>query len=434
MVDEALRCHNRAIELEPKNWAFQSNRLYLLYFHPAYGPREILREHEAWGERFTAAAGGTPRAPQQVERRSSRRLRVGYVSAHFCGHSVASFFSPLVAHHDRSRVEVICYSSVRREDAMTKRICAASEHWRDVRNSSDEELARVIREDKVDVLVDLALHMEGSRLGVFVRKPAPVQVTWLGYAGTSGLKAMDYRLTDPHIDPPGEGDDNYSERSVRLPHSYWCYEPMVDAPEVQQAPALRAGHVTFGSFNHFAKVSEATIDAWISILRRTHGSRLMLHCNSRIRAEEVRAKFSLQGVDGSRVLFAGHRPLAEYLRAYNEVDIALDPFPYAGGTTTCDALWMGVPVVTLAADRSVGRGGVSLLTNVGMRDGIAQSVGAYVELAVSLAGDLSRLTEIRRGLRQRMRESPLMDGRRFAADMERAIEWMWEKRCEGGGG
>jgi len=300
--------------------------------------------------------------------------------------------------------------------------------WRDSADWSDSELANRIRADQIDILVDLALHTNGNRLQVFARKPAPVQVTWLGYPGTTGLASMDYRLTDPYLDPPGERDAFYTEKSIRLPHCFWCYGPIRQAVEVSALPALSAGYMTFGCLNNFTKVSRAVLTLWASLLSAVPNSRLRIHM-TRDRQSKVIAQFAELGIEANRIRFAEKQPFVKYLEDYNRIDIALDPFPYAGGTTTCDALWMGVPTVTLRGHTAVGRGGVSILSNVGLTDWIAENPGQYVSIAKNKAADLPALAELRANLRERMRQSPLMDGKRFTDEMESAYRQMWKNWC-----
>jgi predicted O-linked N-acetylglucosamine transferase (SPINDLY family) len=337
---------------------------------------------------------------------------------------------PLLRRHDHARHEIVCYSDTQMPDYMTDEIRSHTDRWNHTAGLADDELADLIRAQSVDVLVDLTLHMAHNRLLSFARKPAPVQVTWLGYAGTTGLDAMDYRLTDPHLDPPGRNDEHYYERSVYLPQSYWCYEAPGCAPSVEPLPALEAGYVTFGCLNNFCKVSNQTLAMWVRLLQSVPDSRMILHAHMGSHRVRFNRMLAAEGIDPYRIIFMGVKPLREYLDTYAQaIDIALDPFPYNGGTTTCDALWMGVPVVTLAGQRAVSRAGVSLLNNVGLPELIAQSPEQYVALARDLARDLPRLSQLRAELRPRMRNSPLMDATRFARDIESAYRAMWRSYC-----
>jgi protein O-GlcNAc transferase len=278
--------------------------------------------------------------------------------------------------------------------------------------------------------VDLNAHTSNNRLMVFAWKPAPVQVTYLGYCGTTGIEAMDYRLSDVWIDPPNGDVSCYSEQTVRLPRTYWCYEAAPGMPEVGALPAATAGHVTFGSLNQFRKATAAAQELWAKVLKAVPGSRLLMHSPSGSHRQAALDRFLLGGVAADRVEFVEMLPLTQYEQTYNRIDIGLDPFPYGGGITTCDALWMGVPVVTLRGGTSVGRAGCSILNNVGLPELIAETQQEYVKIATGLAGDLPRLTELRRGLRERMAKSPLRDAKGFARDVEAAYRGMWRRWCE----
>ena len=297
------------------------------------------------------------------------------------------------------------------------------------RDLSDEQLADTIRHDRIDILVDLTMHMAKNRLLVFARKPAPVQVTYLAYCGTTGLGTMDYRLTDPYLDPLGRDERFYCERSVCLPETYWCYRPTIETPPVNALPALAAGHVSFGSLNNFCKVTPPVLAAWGRLLQAVPDAKLLLHARAGSHRERVWGFLAGQGISAERVEFLDIKPLAEYFNVYQRIDVALDPFPYGGGTTTCDALWMGVPVVSLAGQTAVGRGGLSILSNVGLTDLVADDAGQYIRIAADLANDLPRLSELRQTLRQRMQASPLMDAPRFARNIEAAYRQMWQRWC-----
>ena len=406
--------------------AVASQRLLASYFHPAYGPQELLDMHVDWGRRFAPALGNQnyPNEPDP-----GRKLRVGYVAHELRNDQLGRFLLPLITHHDRAGFEVHVYCDVTRPDAVTESLRGAVGTWRDTARMSDEALADQIRADGIDILVDLWLHCANNRLMAFARKPAPVQVTYLAYCGTTGLSAMDYRLTDVYLDPPGVGDEMYVEKSVRLPRCYWCYAPAKEAGKVAELPAKRNGYVTFGCLNHFGKVSQPTREVWRRLMREAPGSRLIVHAPEGGHRERFKAFFAEGGVEPGRVEFVGVMPLEKYFACYGRIDIALDPFPYAGGTTTCDALWMGVPVVTLAGRTAVGRGGVSILSNVGLGELIAGDEVRYVRVATELPGDLARLAALRATMRQRLEASPLLDANGFAGDVEAAYRVMWEQWC-----
>jgi protein O-GlcNAc transferase len=430
-LDEAVACFRRAMELKPDFAEAHSNHLYTLLFCSGYDPSTLYEEHRRWNA-VHAAPLATFIKPHGNDPSPHRRLRVGYVSPNFHHHPVGRFVLPLLESHDHAGFEAFCYASVKTPDALTDRCRARAEVWRDVLGQSDEQVACAIREDRIDILVDLTMHMAGNRLLVFARKPAPVQVTYLAYCGTTGLSVMDYRLTDPFLDPPladEQSKPRYTEESIRLPETYWCYQPASEAPPVNDLPAAEAGHVTFGSLNNFCKLSPAALDAWIGLLKAIPGSRLLLHARDGRHRERVRSLVAEAGLSAERLGFVGLQPLAEYFRTYHRIDVALDPFPYGGGTTTCDALWMGVPVVSLAGEMAVGRGGLSILSNLGLADLAALDLQQYAQIAIDLAQDLPRLGNLRATLRGRLQDSPLMDATRFTQNVEAAYRLMWQRWC-----
>jgi protein O-GlcNAc transferase len=350
---------------------------------------------------------------------------------------VAYFVEPLLENHDRQVAEVFCYAEVMQPDAVTMHLKGLADHWLVTVGLSDDEMAERIGTDGIDILVDLAGHTANNRLRVFARKPAPVQVTWLGYPNTTGLEAIDYRLVDAVTDPVGEADAFASETLVRLEGGFLCYGGLKGAPEPAASPCRKTGTVTFGSFNNPAKVSAATFDAWATLLARLPQARLLLKgkpfADAATRALFL-ARLGERGVAAERVeLMAWLPDAAAHLGLYNQVDIALDPFPYNGTTTTCEALWMDAPVVTLRGDRHAGRVGASLLSQIGLTDLIANSVEEYVEIARALAGDPGRLDDLRRSLRPRLAASPLCDGRAFARKIEAAFRNMWQQWCQAPG-
>ena len=432
-LDEAIAAYRQAIGIKPGFSKAFSTLLLGLNCDDKLTNEDLFAAHREWDERYGQRV---PRFTAYTnDRDPARRLRIGYLSPDFRQHSVAYFVEPLLRGHDRQTVEVFCYSEVTRPDSVTTRLQGLADHWLVTVGLSDQRLAERIRTDGIDILVDVAGHTSGDRLLVFARKPAPVQVTWLGYPNTTGLKAIDYRLVDAVTDPAGEADAWASETLVRLKGGFLCYSGLRDGPEPTSAPCLRTGTVTFGSFNNPAKVSTATFDAWGKLLSRLPQARLILKGISFADAA-TRALFldrlGERGVPAERVeLLAWHPGPAEHLALYHRVDIALDPFPYNGTTTTCDALWMGVPVITLRGHRHAGRVGVSLLTQVGLTDLIANSIEEYVELALALAGNPGRLDALRRTLRRRMAASTLCDEGAVASKMEAAFRTMWQHWCQG---
>jgi len=428
LLAAALAAYRTAIALRPDDPRPYSNLLYALHFLPEQDAARLAEEHRRWHEIFARPLAAGIR-PHENERAPQRRLRVGYVSPDFREHPVGRFLLPLLEEHDREQFEVTCYSSTRTADATTARCRAAATRWQEIGALSDAQAAALVRQDGIDVLVDLTMHMEDGRPLLFARQPAPVQVTYLAYVGTTGLPTIHCRLTDPCLDPAPEMLRNYTEESVLLPETYWCYQPLRTTPEVTPLPAARNAGVTFGSLNNFCKVSELTLDAWAAILRAVPESRLLLHARPGSHRQRVIDFLAQRGIAAQRVAFDAGRPLDEYLQLYQQIDVALDPFPYGGGTTTCDALWMGCPVVSLAGPTAVGRGGVSILSNIGLAELVAQDVEQYVRIAVECARDLPRLSYLRETLRPRMQQSPLMDAPRFARHVEAAYRDMWRRWC-----
>jgi len=427
---ESIAAHRHAVALDPRLPAGRSNLLYTLNYDETVSPEALHAEHAAWGSSVRFPIGGSRFANVADP---GRRLRVGYVSGDFRHHSVAFFFAPLIEAHDRGAVEVFLYSNDARADAMTARIKARADHWVPIHHLSDEMAAARIREDAVDILVDLAGHTSQNRMMLFARKPAPLAVSWLGYPNTSGLPAIDYRFTDAIADPPGVADRLHSERLVRLAPTFLCYGAPQDAVPVAPLPALGGRHVTFGSFNNVAKLSPATIALWGRLLREIPDARLLLKASQlkdRGTRERIAAAFAATGIAPERLtVLPPHGATAEHLAAYGRVDIALDPLPYNGTATTCEALWMGVPVVTLRGERHAARVGASILTAVGLEHLIARTPNDYVTITAGLARDRTALAALRAGLRARMRASALCDGAAFARAVESAYRTMWREWC-----
>ncbi len=426
-VDEAAAEYRAALAAQPDSHNAWDNYLLTLNYSQRVGQAELFAEHQRYGAKFAKPYDAPVARPID-----GRRLRVGYVSPDFRFHVVSCFFEPILANHDRTRFEVFCDYTQRIDDEVTARLRTMAEHWLDCVHLSDDELAQRIREDGIDILVDLAGHTADNRLSVFALKPAPLQASFLGYPNTTGLTAIDYRITDARTDPPGESDRLSTEQLVRLPRTYFCYRPIDGCPDAGALPALANGRVTFGCFNNFAKLSDQFLEGAARVLSRVPGSRFLLKARPLSLADvaaRVRKKFAEFGVDPERLDLRGWAPkVVNHLAIYDEVDIALDSFPYNGATTTCEALWMGVPVVSLFGDRHAARVGSSLLTAIGMDDLLAESVDGYVEIAVRLASDLGRLAELRAGLRDRLRASPLMDGAGLTRAIENNYLELWERK------
>jgi protein O-GlcNAc transferase len=431
-LDEAIACFRRAVALEPGCADYHSSLILTLHYRSGDEVETIDAELRRW-HRQHAEPVARFIAAHANDRSPDRRLRIGYVSHDFRRHSIAFFLLPLLQAHDRERWHVTAYATNLRPDDVTARFRVCTDSWRSLVGFSDEAAAQRIRDDRIDVLIDLSGHTGGNRLPIFAYQPAPVQVTYLGYPGSTGLGTMDYRLTDAWADPPGATVEFHSEQLVRLPDTAWCFAPLSGSPPVGALPALRQGHVTFGCFNNFAKVTDNMLQFWARILRRAPGSRLALKnlgLSSPPLVERLKAFMSAEGITADRLeLIRIQSSQLDHLRCYDRVDLALDTFPYHGTTTTCEALWMGVPVLTLAGDRHASRVGVSLLTNVGLPEFVTHSANAYVDAAVAAAGDLPRLTALRASLRERMQRSPLMDAPRFARNLENAYRVMWRRWC-----
>jgi protein O-GlcNAc transferase len=430
-LEEALASYERAVSLKPDFAEAHSNLLFSLNYDDKLTPDRLFEAHLEWNERYGRQLPNP--AAYANERDVGRRLRIGYLSCDFRSHSVAHFVEPLLKNHDRQAVEVFCYAEVMRPDAVTAHLRSFADHWRVTIGLSDDELAERIRTDAIDILVDLAGHAGHNRLPVFARKPAPVQVTWLGYPNTTGLEAMDYRLVDAVTDPPGESDAFASETLVRLEGGFLCYGGLKGAPAPAAPPCLKSGTITFGSFNNPTKMSSASLDAWASLLARLPTARLLLKggpfTDAAARALCL-TRLSERGVAPERVeMLPWLDDATAHQAAYNRVDIALDPFPYNGTTTTCEALWMGVPVVTLRGDRHAGRVGASLLGQIGLTELVANSVEEYVEIARTLARNGERLEEFRHSLRPRIAASSLCDGPAFARKIEAAFRRVWRDWC-----
>jgi predicted O-linked N-acetylglucosamine transferase (SPINDLY family) len=417
-TDAAIAAFRRALELAPNRADVWSDLLLALNGSDRVSADELAREHRAFGEHFARLIA--PLAP--AERPPGARLRVGYVSSDFRRHAVAAFFEPLAREHDRSRFEVFCYYTMPRGDDVTARIRDAVEHFVPVSGSSDAQLAARIRADGIDVLIDLNGHTAGNRLSLFFLRPAPVQATWLGYLGPTGVPTIGWRVTDAHVDPPDAPFAPDIGAAMRLPRTLWCYQPHAQAPDVAPLPCANGAPLTFGCLNNPGKASPTAIALWAAVLRRVPGSRLLLLApRDAPREAALRQRFVDAGVGADRIELVARMPIADYLALHARVDVGLDTHPYAGGTTTCDALWMGVPVVTLAGDRPFARTGASVLAQVGLDECVAASGDAYVDAAVSLACDRARLAALRAGLRERMRASPLTDAAAFAREFEAAL-------------
>jgi len=434
-VDEALQQY-RLAETLGSDARMAENYICTLYFHPDYDARQIYEAHVRWNQTYARPSPGdvvpceNDRDPQAGSGAAgSRRLRIGYVSPDFRQHVVGYNMVPLFREHDHSRFEIFCYSNVRLSDSLTDSFRSRADGWRDITPLDGRQAADLIRADRIDILVDLALHLRGNRLRVLARKPAPVQVTFAGYPGTTGMDAIDYRLSDPYLDPIGLDEAFYAEKTIRLPHSFWCYDPPTDQPPVNELPALSNGFVTFGCLNNFAKINPGVLKLWSRVLRETPGSHLLLLSKPGSHRQRTADFLAAEGVEPGRLQFVASQPRVQYLQTYHRIDIGLDSFPYNGHTTSLDSYWMGVPVITRIGRTIVGRAGWSQLSNLGLTDLAARDDEQFVRIAIELVADLPKLASLRSTLRARMRGSPLMDAKAFARGIEDAYRSMWRKWC-----
>lgn len=432
-LDQARLHFERAIELNPSRAVFHHNLLLTMQYSPSISQQQLFDLHLRFGAQFEPELA-LKRLPHTNVRDPAKRLKIGYISPDFRHHAVSNFIEAVLAGHDKTQAEVFCYYSHNSVDSVTLRIEQAADHWVPCNAMSDQQLVQRIRDDGIDILVDLAGHTAHNRLLVFGYKAAPVQVSYLGYASTTGLNAIDYRLTDAWAEPPGEADRLSSERLWRLPETVACYTPRPGTPAVvARAPHHDNGVITFGCFNNYTKVSDGTARLWARILERVPGARLMLEIaglDDPDFGDLVRQRFADLGVAPERLLLIPRASKNQFV-LYNQIDIALDPFPYNGGTTSFDTLWMGVPFISLAGNSFTSRLGVSILHNGGLGELVAATQDDYVAIASALALDTARLDAMRDGLRERIAASALMDVPRFTRHLEQAYRDMWRLWCDG---
>jgi protein O-GlcNAc transferase len=427
LTKEAIAQYQRALELDPAYAMAHSNLLRCLNFHPNLDKSHLIEAHKNFEALHNLQTTVTHSFSNS--RDPDKQLRIGYVSPDLGNHSVAYFVTAVFPNHDRNRFKVFCYSDRGKEDNSSQRIKKGVDVWRKTAGMDDDTLYSLIRSDGIDILVDMAGHTGGNRLPLFARRAAPVQVTWLGYPNTTGLSAMDYRIVDDISDPPGEADQYHSETLVRLPNGFLCFDPPENAPEVSSLPVLRNGYVTFGSFNALAKITDQAIELWSRILARVPGSRILLK-NKCLFDEATRKRlfdrFAALGICSERIMMTPFtNTTEEHLACYGHLDISLDTFPYNGTTTTCESLWMGVPVVGLMGDRHASRVTASILTLLGIQSLVGKDLDEYVEIAVHLSGRPELLEVLHNGLRGRMRQSGLCDGNKFVAELEDSYIAFW---------
>jgi protein O-GlcNAc transferase len=431
-LNEAEGCFRSAIKMDPTLSSLYSNLLSTMQYNARYDAQTIYFEHLKFSKQY-AEPFASALSPHINKRNLIRKLRIGYISPDFRRHPVSSFIEPVLIAHNRDHFEVFCYSNSLRHDEVTKRIQEYADQWRNIVGISDQEVTELIRKDEIDILVDLAGHTANNRMLVFARKPAPIQISWIGYLATTGLSTIDYKISDNYADPFGQTEQFYTENLIRLPESFLCYLPDQDSPDVGPLPALSAGHITFGSFNNFSKVTPEVFSVWAKILKELPDSHLILKGKSfhdTATCHYAINMFTKRGIASERITLQPSDPAPKHMESYNLVDIGLDAFPFNGATTTCEAMWMGVPVITLAGTAYHSRSGVSLLSNLGIPELVAKTSDAYISLAVNLANDLKRLQSLRESLRDMMKCSPVCDAKRFTANLEICYRQMWRKWCK----
>lgn len=431
-TDEALSRYQKALHLDPENPVHLSNYLLTLHYRDDASPQELFRAHRSWAERYEPDPALHP-AKHKNTPEPARVLRIGYISGDFRTHSVAYFIEPVLASHNSDDFDLFCYSDVTAPDETTHQLRGLVKHWRDVSRLSPPEIMDLIRQDRIDILVELSGHTSTRILQVCTGKPSPVQISYLGYPDTTGLRSMDYRITDDEADPPGITDECSTESLLRIEPCFLCYRPPGGTPEPAGPPCRAAGHITFGSFNNRAKITPSAVLLWSRILHALPGSTIMLKATTLgddgARHELLR-QFADAGIDPGRLSIKAYLSSKhDHFDLYNQIDIALDTFPYNGTTTTLEALWMGVPVITLAGPIHASRVGSSILGCLGLEDLVARSHDDYARTALALAQDRGRLAELRSGLRRRLEDSPLMDGRGFTAKIEACCRSVWQEWC-----
>ena len=428
-IKASIEMGKKAVLLDPDYEVAQDNLLMGMHYDPDYSAETLFAAAQEWGARHETRDDSL--LPPSNTADPERRLRIGYVSADFKTHPVGFFIEQVLAHHDKNQFEIFCYSNLATDDDLTMRLRRHADHWTNILYRSDKEVAQLIRQDGIDLLVDLSGHTSGNRLLSFSYKPAPIQATWIGYHATTGLSAIDYIIGDRFLIPPEE-ECYYVERVLRLSNAYLCFSPPDSDIEPGPLPALATGKITFGCFNNPSKLTEAVIVCWSRLLNAMPQAQLYLKykafADDGVR-QRYQSLFAEQGIDIARIRLAGSSPRHEYLAAYQEVDIGLDPFPFNGCTTTVESLWMGVPVVTLRGDRYVSHMGESIMMNLGLEECVTDSKDAYIAKAIALASDLPRLAALRSGMRTQLLGSPLCDGPGFSRDLETTYRKIWETWC-----
>lgn len=426
-AEEGINLFRKAVEIEPANAAMHSNFLFNLHFLPNLDPQMIFAEHQRWGR--IHAPVSLAKMSHRNKQDPQRRLRIGYISPDFCSHPVAYFFEPLLDGHDSEAVEVFGYGNVRIPGPVTERLKQKFDHYRNIRGLDDNTVVDMIRRDKIDILVELAGHTTDNSLLVMAHKPAPIQVTYLGYVNTTGLELIDYILTDSIANPP-ESQKFLTEKLALLPNGSRCYRPVDYTPPVTSLPAKRNGYITFGVLCNNKKINSNIMELWAEILKINKESRLLLSFstgNDPDMRNYYFSEFERLGIDDQRVAICGGTHHAEHLKYYSEADIILDTFPLNGATTTCEALWMGVPVITLVGKLHFSRIGLSILTRIGLEFFAASTPKEYIAKAAALANNRQALENLRGSMRERMNSSILRNSKKFASGLEAVYRKMWHR-------
>jgi protein O-GlcNAc transferase len=429
--EEAIAHYRRTLEIDPIPLAY-SNLLLCINYVRRYDQAAIFLEHQQFNTLFCESLCVTPEhfEPLLHSVTSERKIKLGYVSADFRKHPVAYFIEPVLAHHDHERFEIFCYHNAQESDEFTVRLQAYADHWFNCFGTSDALLVEQIKADQIDILIDLSGHTANNRLLVFARKPAPIQITYLGYPNTTGLSAIDYRITDGYMDPKGHAEAFNSENLLRMPGSYFCFRPNAQSPAVNPTlPVLTKGYITFSSLNNYAKLNGELLALWAEVLHAVPNSRLLLKTkslNDQGIKEALIEQFAQLNIESERLILLGRSPSPAHLNTYHEVDIALDSYPFTGGTTTFEALWMGIPVVSLVGKRQVARQGLSILSALELQELIAYSPEDYINICVKLAENTDQLQALRRNLRERMQESSLMDETGFTQHLENVYQTLFQ--------
>lgn len=433
-ISGAIRDYNRALEHNPDLTLAWTNLLFILNCSHEYTAQQIFNLHKKYASHYESKLNPNDIFSFENAHTPNKRIRIGYVSPDFREHSVSFFIEPVLSFHDRKQFEIFGYYSNKQYDAVTSRLKAYCDHWSDIYSLHDKQAADLIRSDNIDILIDLSGYTALSRVLIFAYKPAPIQITWIGYPNTTALSAIDYRITDPIADPAPSSDQFYTERLLRMPDTFLCYKPTCEAPPVEPPPSERNEYITFGSFNNLSKINDSVLEVWAAILNSIPNSKLYLKSftlDDPWVHDKVIARFAKFKVPSQRLILRGiDATLANHLQRYGLVDIALDPFPYNGTTTTCEALWMGVPVISLSGESHRQRVGASILSAIGKHEWIANTSADYISTAINLASNPDLLHDMRQRMRKDISESPLTNAAVFTANLENIFRTILVARRE----